>query len=285
MLFISRVFFIIFLLGTLISSASAYLINIDAPEQVNLGSPLVVIGTTSFPEETYFDVVLFYSKYTAGEVQRQKVIMDQSKQFRVEFETRNLDKGQYKVEIHNIVSDGKEFVESSLGSSSVTRRVVTIVDRSNEITIESPRSQDLGSDLIITGKIKDMGAGVITLRAFGPEDFTYGPQQLITNTGFADKDGHFSTQIPVKNAGEYQISFSDKDGFIGEIPFNVTGGAVQETQPIPSDVPITPTETVNRTEPLATPTQTPSPLPTKSPLPGFVGLCGLLIAYSIIKKD
>ena len=99
--------------------------------------------------------------------------MDQSRLFRSDFETRDLQKGQYKVEIHNIVSDGKEFVESSLGSSSVTRRVVMIVDRSDELALESSQTQDLGSALVVTGKIKDLNNGVITLRAFGPDNFTF----------------------------------------------------------------------------------------------------------------
>ena len=111
-------------------------------------------------------------------------------------------------------------MESSLGSASVTRRVVTIIDRSNELVLESSQTQDLETALVVTGKIKDMNNGVITLRAFGPDDFTFGPQQLITSPGYADKDGHFSTKIPVTEAGEYQVSFSDKDGFIGELPFN-----------------------------------------------------------------
>lgn len=284
MSFITRLSLILILSAFLISTAGAYIITLSAPDQINLGSPLVITGTTTFPKDTYFDVVLFYSKYTAGEINRQKVIVDQSKQFRSEFETRNLEKGQYKIEVHNIMYDGKEFVESTLGSSSVTRRVLTIVDRSDEISIESPRSQNLSNALVITGIVKNMGNGIITLRAFGPDDFTYGPQQLITSIGFADKDGHFSTQIPITIAGEYQISLSDKDGFIGEFPFNVTGGAVPTTQTITP----TPTSTLplspSHNETPASPVHTASPTPTKSPFPGFIGICGLLIAYGIYKR-
>ncbi|MDD1728533.1 MAG: hypothetical protein LUQ50_05635 [Methanospirillum sp.] len=279
---ISRIIFIILLSATLISGVSAYTITLSAPNEINLGSPLIITGDTTFPEDTYFDIVLFYSKYTAGELARQKVIVDQSKQFRTEFETRDLKKGQYKIEVHNIVFDGKEFVENSLGSSSVTRRVVTIVDRSDEVAIESPGSQDLLSALTVTGRVKDMGNGVITLRAFGPEDFTFGPLQLITSPGFADKDGHFSTKIPVTLGGEYQISISDKDGFIGEFSFNVTGGtnATQTASITPtSTLPPKPLETV------ATQPQTPLPTPTKSPLPDFIGICSFLSAYLLYRRE
>ncbi len=270
--------------SALICSVDAYIITIDAPDHVNAGVPLTVTGETSFPENTHFDIVLFYSKYTAGEVARQKIIVDQSRLFRTDFETRDLQKGQYKLEIHNIVSDGKEFVESSLGSASVTRRVVMIVDRSDELVLESAPTQDIGTALVVTGKIKGMDNGVITLRAFGPDNFTFGPQQLITSPGYADKDGHFSTKIPVTEAGEYQVSLSDKAGFISEISFNVTGGEKSTPTVTPTQtVTVTPTNTPNETRSI--PTQTPLPVPTKSPLPGFIGVCSLLVASALIRRE
>jgi len=210
--------------------------------------------------------------------------IDQSKLFRTDFETRNLQKGQYKLEIHNIISDGKEFVESSLGSASVTRRVVTIIDRSDELVLESSQTQDLETALVVTGKIKDMNNGVITLRAFGPDDFTFGPQQLITSPGYADKDGHFSTKIPVTEAGEYQVSFSDKDGFIGELPFNVTGGEKSEPTVTETQTPVITEKPVpNETKTILT--QTPEPTPTKSPLPGVIGICSICIAFGLFRRE
>ena len=291
--------FIILLLlsAVLTTGASAYLINISAPDSVNVGNPLIITGSTTFPEDSYFDLVLSYSKYTSGEVSRQTVIVDNSKQFRSEFETRNLDKGQYKIEVYNIVSDGKEFVESALGSSSVTRRVIQLIDRSDEIVIESPEEQNISSALIVTGivkkpgtrvkeqdsRIKEQGGGVITLRVFGPDDFTYGPQQLITTAGFADDYGHFSTQIPISSPGEYQVSFSDKIGFIGEYQFNVSGSQFQEEKQVVV-TPIPTTTLLQATpEPVSTP-EIPSPAPTKSPLPIGVIILGLLSGYQIYKK-
>jgi len=284
MSFRSRIIIILLIASALICSADAYIITIDAPDRINSGVPLTVTGETSFPENTHFDIVLYYSKYTAGEVARQKIIVDQSRLFRTDFETRDLQKGQYKLEIHNIVSDGKEFVESSLGSASVTRRVVTIVDRSDELVLESSQTQDIGTALVVTGKIKDMDNGVITLRAFGPDNFTFGPQQLITSSGYADKDGHFSTRIPVTEAGEYQISLSDKKGFISEISVNVTGGEKSTPTVTPTQtVTVTPTPTPNETS--TKPTQTAQPTPTKSPLPGIIGVCSLLVASALFRKE
>ena len=40
--------------------ASAYLVNIDAPESLPVGKPLIVNGTTTFGIGTPIDVVLYY---------------------------------------------------------------------------------------------------------------------------------------------------------------------------------------------------------------------------------
>jgi len=283
MLHVFRIILILLTFASLIVISGAYIITIDAPDRVTIGSPLVITGSTSFPEDTYFDLVLYYSKYTAGIVKQQKVIVDQSKEFRTDFETRNLEKGQYKVEVHSITSDGKEFVESSLGSASVTRKVIQLVDRSNELAIESEPSQNLSTALVVSGRVKGLSNGVVTLRAFGPDNFTFGPLQLITKPGFADTDGHFSTLIPVIMAGEYQVSISDKDGFISESSFNVTGvpASVEEI------VLITPLPTTTHLpSPPITPeaTQTPTPTQTKSPLPISVAIVGIFLGYGLYKK-
>lgn len=266
-----------------VSGASAYIITISAPDSVFVGTPLVVIGSTTFPEDTYFDLVLYYSKYTAGEMKRQKVIVDKSKQFRSEFETRGLEKGQYKVEIHNIVSGGDSFVEKELGSASVTRRVVQLIDRSDEIVMDSLAEQNLSAALIVSGSLKNDKNGVVTMRVFGPEDFTYGPEQLITRAGLTDGDGHFSTHVPVSLPGEYMISFSDKKGYIGDYSLNVAGTPEEETAVVITPMPV---ETVIDT-PVTTipPTTAPTPSPTKSPLPAGIVLTGMILGYYLRRKQ
>lgn len=275
-----RILFTGLIIFTLIATASAYIITIEAPDKVTTGSPLIITGNTTFPEDSYFDLVLFYSKYTAGEVSRQKVIVDSSKQFRADFETRTLEKGQYKSEVHNIVSDGKGFVESALGSASVIRRVIMVINRSDEIITESSSSQDISTALTITGRIKDMESGIITLRVFGPDGFTFGPQQIITKSGFADKDGHFSTQVPVPLPGDYQVSISDKSGFIGEVPFTVTSSETT-TKPVettPEDLIPTVTHTALPTPEI--PVETPTPVPTQSPLSAGTLIGSLVIGLA-----
>ncbi|HOL41203.1 MAG TPA: hypothetical protein PLY78_05150, partial [Methanospirillum sp.] len=253
-----------------------------APKTVVKGNPLVVTGTTSFPEDSYFDLVLFYSKYTAGEVARTRVIVDRTQAFRVDFDTRHLERGQYKVEVHTIVSDNELFVERQLGSSSVIRRIVQITDRSDEITITSPKSQPLSQALTVSGRMRGIGDGVLTMRVFGPDDFTYGPLQIITKKAFADISGEFSTTVPVSSPGEYQVSMSDKNGYIGEYPFTVTKEIREEETGITTlpttEIPVkpdTPPQTIPETPVLPSPTKTQTPFGL---LAGMIGIaCSILI--------
>lgn len=285
---IITVLMLIFSIGT----ASAYIITIDAPKTVVKGTPLIVSGTTTFPQDAYFDLVLYYSKYTAGEVARQKIIVDPVQEFRVNFDTRELEKGQYKVEVHNIYSNNELFVERQLGSSSVIRRIVQVSDRSDEISISSPEIQDIQSALSISGRVKKLGDGVITLRMYGPDNYTFGPVQLITTKGYADSDGYFSTTTSVILPGEYYASISDKSGFIGEYLFIVTDDSLPA-----HDEEITLEEAIFEPEPVMTPRDE-MPSPTKpepvsttpeSPLSvlgiiAAIGLTGGVIVKGIRKK-
>ena len=45
----SRIIIILLVVAALICSADAYIITIDAPDQVNLGSPLTVTGGNIIP--------------------------------------------------------------------------------------------------------------------------------------------------------------------------------------------------------------------------------------------
>lgn len=276
------IIFIAILLIFTLGYAEGYIIEIDAPKTLVKETPLTVTGSTSFPEDTYFDLFLYYSKYTAEEVGRVRIIVDATQLFRADFDTRNLEKGQYKVEVHNIMSDNELFVEQQLGSSSTIRRVIQITDRSDEITITSPETQPLDQALTISGRMKDIGDGVITLRVFGPDQFTYGPEQMVTKKGYTDNSGEFSTSIPVSEPGEYQASMSDKKGYIGEYPIVVTSITPEKTV-----VPTTektlepvPTRKINNTS-LTTPVPL-TPEPTQSP-PSIInliaGISGILLVF------
>lgn len=257
-------------------SVSAYIITLDAPTQVYRGSPLVVNGNVSFPVDSHFDVALFYSKNTAGEVDKQKIIVDDSQQFRIVFNTTDLSPGQYKIEVANIVANGETVVNNQLGSASKTTVILQIIDRSGDLTITSQTTQERSEALKIAGKMKEMGPGVLNMRIFGPDEFKYGPEQVITTAEKSDADGIFLTTVPVKADGLYRVTFSDKTGYIGEYEFIVTS-------PAKTEIVKTVTESSNET-PIAASTTvptvyhtpvTPTPVPTKSPVPATTILFGI----------
>jgi len=280
-------YLLIFTLLILICTAGSvqgYIITIDAPKTIVKGSPLTVTGSTSFSEDSYFDLVLFYSKYTAAEMSRIRVIVDKTQLFRVDFDTRHLQGGQYKVEVQNIISDNELFVEQQLGSSSIIMRIVQITDRSNEITITSPPNQPLSQALTISGKMKGIGDGVLTIRVFGPEQFTYGPEQVITKKGFADNSGDFSTTAQVSSPGEYQVCISDKNGYIGEYPFVISGQTPDKTPSQKTEPTINP---MNTTEITTNPTEASVPLtptPTQAPLTILSIITGVAGVFLITGK-
>ena len=107
--------------------ALAYQVNIDAPETLTVGKPLVVTGVTTFPPGMSVDVVLYYQLTTTTEIKRQVVGIKPDNTFKVVFDTTGLKTGTYKVEVP----------VNGMGDS-VTMRLVQIVDRSDEIQMDSP---------------------------------------------------------------------------------------------------------------------------------------------------
>ena len=107
--------------------ASAYQVNIDAPESLTVGKPLVVTGTTTFGVGTPIDVVLYYQMTTTSEVKRRIVYIQPDKTFKAIFDTTGLKTGIYKVEVPT----------SGMGGDSVTMRVIQLVDRSDAIHVSS----------------------------------------------------------------------------------------------------------------------------------------------------
>ena len=109
--------------------ALAYQVNIDAPDTLTVGKPLVVTGVTTFPPGMSVDVVLYYQLTTTTEIKRQVVGVRPDKTFKVVFDTTGLKTGTYKVEVP----------VNGMGDS-VTMRLVQIVDRSEEIQMDSPHT-------------------------------------------------------------------------------------------------------------------------------------------------
>ncbi len=186
----------------------AYQVNIDAPETLTLGKPLIVTGVTTFPPGMSVDVVLYYQLTTTTEIKRQVVGVKPDKTFRVVFDTTGLKTGTYKVEVP----------VNGMGDS-VTMRLVQIVDRSEEIQMDSPLIQQFTGTLIIAGTIRGDENSGVQVEVIGPDNsLVFGPQFVNTNY-----QGAFSTDVPIRVPGEYEVSFTDAKGFIGTRVVTATG--------------------------------------------------------------
>jgi hypothetical protein len=200
---------VLILVGLLfcIGCASAAQIFIEAPDTLTIGKPLIVTGTTTFGVGTPIDVVLYYQLTTSTEVKRKIAYVGSDKSFRVVFDTTDLQKGMYKVEVP----------ANGLGDSSVPMRLVNLVDRSDEISISSSLTQTYNGKLYVAGTLStDTNSGV-QIEVIGPDNtIIFGPSYINTNY-----QGALSIDIPVTQTGDYEVSFTDANGYIGNRIFSV----------------------------------------------------------------
>jgi hypothetical protein len=202
--------------------ASAYSVMIDAPDSLPVGKPLIVTGTTTFGIGTPIDVVLYYQLTTTTEIQRKVVYIQSDKTFRTVFDTTGLKTGTYKVE-----------VPSNGGGDSVTARVVRLIDRSDEIILSSPTTQNLKSKMFVAGTIKGDENSGVQIEVIGPNDVAiFGP--TFVNTNF---QGDFSADVPIQEPGNYDISFTDAKGYIGVRTITILGEVDQPIAVITSATP------------------------------------------------
>lgn len=203
----------------LIGAVQAYVVTIDAPAEIRAGAPLEVTGNTTFPVATQFDIILYRSQFTTPElIDRRMIIVDESKAFDASFPTTNLPAGQYKVEVEFLKDPG-----SSLGSSSVTVRLVQLIDRSGEIVLTVPKDQALDEALVIEGYIPDIGIATITMKIDGPKGYSLPEQHIRTTTPtLGSKDGYFSKKVDVTEPGNYYVNVYDAKGFITQLRYSVT---------------------------------------------------------------
>jgi hypothetical protein len=208
---------LLFLSGT----ASAYLVNIEAPDTLSVGKPLIVTGTTTFGIGTPIDVVLYYQLTTTTEIQRKIVYVQSDYTFRTVFDTTGLKPGTYKVEVPT----------NGMGNS-VNMRVVNLVDRSDEIRLTSPAYQNFDQKIIIAGSIKGDENSGVQIEVIGPDNLViFGPSYVST-----DYMGNFATDIPVSGPGDYEVSFTDARGYVGYRVITVTEPQPLVSTPIPTTV-------------------------------------------------
>jgi len=265
---------ILILIGLMLltGTASAYGLYVNcSPKSIQVGETLKCSVDSDFPAGMTFDMVFYQSQYTATEVSRQSVTIQDNKQTQYKlFDTVGLPGGQYKMEIQ---FNGAE--APSLRSDSVTDQLITLIDRSDEITITSPVTQPLADALQISGSIAKGSNSGVELEVRGPDGKVFGPQWIGTKDNGRNGDGIFTQKVSVSGPGSYDVTFTDQKGFIGIKTFLVTAPATQAatTVPVKTSAPVT-------TRPMTT-VPTPLPTATKSPLSpiaviGALGLAGLI---------
>lgn len=271
-----RILLIALFLAGIVGTASAYGLYLDCPAEIQSGLPLKCSIDSDLPAGYTFDLVVYQSQYTATEISRQSVTIqeDHNTQYRL-IETQGLPGGMYKIEAQLKTTGGEE----SLRSDSVTFKLVKILDRSGEITITSPHTQILEEALRVEGEVEKLSNEGVQIEVRGPEGRIFGPQYIGTKTDIKNNAGIFTYRVPVTAPGRYEVSFSDPKGFIGIKEFDVAAPAT----PVPTTVPTTIAVTTR------VPTTIPTPLPTttQSPLPlpiVFAALAGAGLVAAALKK-
>lgn len=205
---------LLFLLGF----ASAYQVNIDAPKSISLGKPLIVTGTTTLGIGTPMDVVLYHQLTTTTEIERKIVYVQSDSSFKTYFDTTNLKKGTYKVEVP----------ASGLGSSSENMRIIQLIDRDDEIYLSSPSRQSFNGKVYIAGTIKGGENSGVQIEILGPDNAKiFGPSYVNT-----DNAGSFFADVSITKAGDYEVSFTDSKGYIGTRTISISGEPTMGATPV-----------------------------------------------------
>jgi hypothetical protein len=191
---------------------SAYQVNIDAPDSLPIGKPLIVNGTTTFGIGTPIDVVLYYQLTTTTEIKRKIVYVQSDRTFRAVFDTTGLKTGMYKVE-----------VPTNGAGESVNMRVVYLFDRSDDIDLSSSAIQNFNGKITIAGTIKGDENSGVQIEVIGPsDDVVFGPRFINT-----DYQGNFAIDVPITEPGDYEVSFTDARGYVGKRIITVTSQQYQ----------------------------------------------------------
>jgi hypothetical protein len=254
-----RILLIALCLAGMAGAASAYGLYLDCPQSIQAGLPLKCSIDSDLPAGYTLDLVLYRSQYTATELARHSVTIQEDKntQYRL-FETQGLPGGTYKVEMQLKTTGG----ESSLRSDSVTYKIVQILDRSSEITITAPETQTLDEALRIEGSIDKLSNEGVQIEVRGPEGRIFGPQYIGTKADIRNDAGIFTYRVTVTSPGTYEVSFSDPKGFIGIKEFEVAAPPTPEPTTVRTTIPVTTTRQFTAVPtPLPTTTQSPLPLP------------------------
>ncbi|MEI8330668.1 MAG: hypothetical protein WCF90_03310 [Methanomicrobiales archaeon] len=273
-----RIIIIALCLACITGTASAYGLYLSCPESIQAGLPLKCSIDSDFPVGTTFNIVFYQTQYTSTEVSRQPITIqdNQVTQYKL-LDTEGLPGGNYKVEVQYTGGD-----EPRLRSDSKTLQLVKLIDRSGDITITSPMTQNLEDALRIEGSIYKLGNGGVRIEVRGPEGVTLRDEWIGSKEQVQNGAGIFTMLLPVIGAGDYYVIFTDQKGYIGMKTFHVGSITTQVTTTVPT---ITSVKTPKPPTivPTAWPTAAQSPL---SPLTAFAGLAATgLVSVFVMKRN
>lgn len=268
-----RILLIAFFLMALVGTVSAYQLYLNCPDSVQAGVPLKCTVDSNFPAGTTFNFALYHSAYTATQIKKQPITIQSDKKTQyIVIDTTGLPGGSYKAEIQTISADDERF-----SSDSRVLQLITITDRSGNIEITSPVTQDLKDALRIEGEIAKAGNDGVEIEVSGPDGRIFGPEWIGTRANIRNNAGVFTQKVTVTSAGEYTVDFSDAEGFLGTKTFTVITPTT-----LPTTVPATTPATVKTARTTATAVPTPWPTTAQSPLSLLPVIGGLAFAGMLI---
>ncbi|HVP96048.1 hypothetical protein [Methanoregula sp.] len=262
----------------LVGSASAYNINLNcSPLTIPVGQTIKCSVDSNFPAGTSFSLNFYQKQYTSTLISSQAMTIqpNQLTQYAL-FDTTGLKGGTYDVEIawNGVVA---------MGSDSMTAQIIQLTDRSGDLTLTSPTTQNLADALVIAGSLKSGGNNGIQIQVDGASaGRVFGPQFIPTTNNVQNGAGVFSQTVAVTQPDDYTVKFADSNGAITSVVFHVTAPTTAPTiATITTIVPTSSTPKVTYT-PILKPTTKPSPLPVLLVI-GAVGI-GVLLAARVRKE-
>ena len=264
-----RILLIALFLLAMVGTVSAYGLYLNCSDKVQAGATLKCSVDSDFPAGTTFNLVLYQSGYTATQVKKQPVTIqaDKKTQYLV-VDTTGLPGGTYKAEMQYTGSD-----EPRLRSDSITLQLITVVDRSSEIEVTSPVTQNLNEALRIEGEVKNLGNDGVEIEVKGPDGRIFGPQWIQTKEDIKNGAGIFTQKVTVTSGGDYTVEFSDTGGYIGSKTFTVVAPTIATTA-----IPTTTAAVAKTAKTTATTKPTPWPTTEQSPLSPLAAIAGLAVA-------
>jgi hypothetical protein len=113
---------------------------------------------------------------------------------------------------------------------STNMRVVYLVDRADDIQLTSPSNQNYNGKILISGSIKGDENSGVQIEVIGPDNFVvFGPRFINTNY-----QGTFTTEVPISEPGEFEVSFTDARGYVGKRIITVKGQQSLTSAPSPA---------------------------------------------------